>query len=405
VNTTKATTVVPERQQHALYLPEYPIMFKSWRSLLPIILALALPALGMAQITVSVNVAPPELPVYDQPPIPGDGYIWTPGYWAWSDDIQDYYWVPGTWVEAPEPDYLWTPGYWGVAGGLFLWHAGYWGPHVGFYGGVNYGYGYVGNGYEGGYWQGGRLYYNRSVNNINNVRITNVYNKTVINNVTVNRVSYNGGNGGIRAQPTPEQMTAAHERHIDETPTQRQHIEAAHGNPSLRVSENQGHPPIAATARPGSFTGPGVVGAQQAGGGRQPQAPASRPGTLSVVHPQGENTPQQRNDAEQQRQQAAARATEQQRQSQQEAAQRATREPPQQLQQRGQVEQRQQPPEQYRAAPPQQPHPSAPPPPPPHPSAPPPRPSPPPPPRPSAPPPHPSAPPQQAHPAEHAPEH
>ena len=27
-----------------------------------------------------------------------------------------------------------------------LWHAGYWGPHVGFYGGVNYGYGYGGVG-------------------------------------------------------------------------------------------------------------------------------------------------------------------------------------------------------------------------------------------------------------------
>ncbi len=43
---------------------------------------------------------------------PGDGYVWTPGYWAWGDDIQDYYWVPGTWVPAPEPEYLWTPGYW-----------------------------------------------------------------------------------------------------------------------------------------------------------------------------------------------------------------------------------------------------------------------------------------------------
>ena len=94
----------------------------------------------------SVNVPPPELPVYDQPPIPGDGYVWTPGYWAWGDDIQDYYWVPGTWVPAPEPEYLWTPGYWAATGVAFFWHPGYWGPHVGFYGGVNYGYGYGGRG-------------------------------------------------------------------------------------------------------------------------------------------------------------------------------------------------------------------------------------------------------------------
>ena len=41
-----------------------------------------------AQIAVgiSVDIAPPPLPVYDQPPIPGDGYIWTPGYWAWDDN-------------------------------------------------------------------------------------------------------------------------------------------------------------------------------------------------------------------------------------------------------------------------------------------------------------------------------
>ena len=109
---------------------------------------------------------------------------------------QDYYWVPGTWVLAPQPGYLWTPGFWGVEGAVFIWHAGYWGPHVGFYGGVNYGHGYGGEGYEGGYWQGGHMYYNRSVNNISNTHITNVYNKTVVNNVTVNRVSYNGGKGG-----------------------------------------------------------------------------------------------------------------------------------------------------------------------------------------------------------------
>ncbi len=95
-------------------------MKKQWlRLLLPAVLALALPALSGAQITldVSVNTPPPELPVYEQPPIPEDGYIWTPGFWAWSDDDQDYYWVPGTWVPAPQPDFLWTPGYWGFVDG------------------------------------------------------------------------------------------------------------------------------------------------------------------------------------------------------------------------------------------------------------------------------------------------
>ena len=63
-------------------------------------LTLTLPVPSFAQIAASITVAPPELPVYEQPMCPGDGYIWTPGYWAWDSE---YYWVPGTWVMAPEP--------------------------------------------------------------------------------------------------------------------------------------------------------------------------------------------------------------------------------------------------------------------------------------------------------------
>jgi WXXGXW repeat (2 copies) len=241
---------------------------KTWTCrIVPALLLLALPALSMAQVSlnISVNVPPPELPVYEQPPIPQEGYLWTPGYWAWGDDIQDYYWVPGTWVEAPQPGYLWTPGYWGSQGGVFLWNAGYWGPHVGFYGGVNYGYGYGGSGFEGGEWRGGRMYYNRSVTNISTTNVTNVYNKTVINNVTVTHVSYNGGNGGVRAQPSSRELEAAHEQHVAFVPAQRQHEQTARGNPELRASNNKGKPPIAATARPGSFSGAGVVAAKVGG--------------------------------------------------------------------------------------------------------------------------------------------
>jgi hypothetical protein len=252
---------------------------KVWsRALIPALLCLA-PLMSPAQVSVniSVGVPPPALPVYEQPPIPDDGYIWTPGYWAWGEDVQDYYWVPGTWVEAPQPGFLWTPSYWGWAGGAYLFHAGYWGPHVGFYGGVNYGYGYGGNGFDGGYWQGGHLYYNRSVTNISNVHVTNVYNKTVINNVTVNRVSYNGGTGGVRAEPTAEQQAAAREQHLAPVASQQRQVEAARGNQELRAKANNGHPPIAATARPGVFSGAGVVAAKQGGAGPNVNPAAPRP--------------------------------------------------------------------------------------------------------------------------------
>ena len=225
------------------------------------LLVLALSASSFAGVFVSVTIAPPVLPVYTQPPCPGDGYIWTPGYWAWGPD--GYYWVPGTWVVAPAPGLLWTPGYWGWGEGVYVWHPGYWGPHVGFYGGVNYGFGYFGVGFAGGYWHGDRFFYNRSVTNVNvtNVHITNVYNRTVINR-NVTRVSYNGGRGGINMRPRPEEERAFRERRFDATNVQMQHQHAAQGNRAFLASVNHGRPEVAATARPGDFHGRGAAAAR-----------------------------------------------------------------------------------------------------------------------------------------------
>ena len=224
-------------------------------------------------VSADVQVAPPPLPDYEQPPIPAEGYLWTPGYWAWGPG--GYYWVPGTWVQPPSVGLLWTPGYWGFVGGVYVFHAGYWGPHVGFYGGVNYGFGYTGVGFAGGHWVGGAFAYNRAVTNINVTVVHNTYNQTVINNnVTVNRVSFNGGAGGTTAVPTAQERSAMREPHVAPTPLQQQHVQEASHNPALFAKANGGRPAIAATARPASFNGPGVVGAHGA-------APLARAGNFS----------------------------------------------------------------------------------------------------------------------------
>jgi WXXGXW repeat (2 copies) len=210
-----------------------------------------------AQIAVSITVAPPALPVYDQPPIPAPGYIWTPGYWAWGDD--DYYWVPGTWVEPPSVGLLWTPGYWGWHDGIYAWNEGYWGPHVGFYGGINYGFGYGGVGYGGGFWRGGVFSYNTTVNNFGGVHVTNVYNKTVIVNNNTTNVSFNGGAGGTRAMPTRAEQVAASEKHVAPTQTQAQHQQMASANPQFKAATNGGHPAVGGTSNAGRFTGEGVA--------------------------------------------------------------------------------------------------------------------------------------------------
>ncbi len=211
-------------------------------------------------VGISVRIGPPALPVYAQPICPGPGYLWTPGYWAWNDD-GGYYWVPGTWVVGPV-GMLWTPGYWGWGGGFYAWHPGYWGRHVGFYGGINYGFGYGGAGFFGGEWRGGAFFYNRSVVNVNVTSVTNVYSRTVVVNNT--RTSFNGP-GGIERSPSREEEQYGREQHTAALSSQTEHEHMASQNRQNFASENHGRPAIAATARPGEFSGRGVVQAKAAG--------------------------------------------------------------------------------------------------------------------------------------------
>ncbi len=228
------------------------------------LIALAMPVASHAQVAVgiSIRVGPPALPVYVQPVCPEPGYHWIPGYWAYGPD--GYYWVPGTWVEPPVVGVLWTPGYWGWRNGFYIWNGGYWGPHVGFYGGINYGFGYTGVGFAGGYWRNNAYYYNRSVTNINVTNIHNTYNTTVINNnTTVNRVSFNGGAGGTTARATAAEQHAEHEHHFEATTAQTQHQHFASTNHDQLASINHGHPNVAASPKPGVFHGQGVVTANK----------------------------------------------------------------------------------------------------------------------------------------------
>ncbi len=245
-------------------------------------LMLALPAASSAQVSLSITIAPPMLPVYSQPACPAPNYMWTPGYWAYGS--YGYYWVPGTWVEPPQVGFLWTPGYWGWAGGSFIWNVGYWGPQIGFYGGVSYGFGYDGVGYDGGYWRGRDFYYNRNVANVNVNINRNVYDRPVANRQD-NRVSYNGGNGGIMVRPNHEQEMAAREQHRPPTSMQTRQEQGASRNRELQASVNHGVPAVAATERPGVFEGRGVVAAKGTPGNASGTRPEPRRGNHDSSRP------------------------------------------------------------------------------------------------------------------------
>ena len=244
-------------------------------------MALGASALSSAGTFVSVTIAPPALPVYVQPVAPGPGYIWTPGYWAYGPD--GYYWVPGVWVIAPYVGALWTPGYWGWGNGVYVWHAGYWGTRVGFYGGVNYGYGYTGYGYHGGYWNHGTLYYNRAVTNVDVTRVHNTY-YTSVNNAAGTRVSYHGGPGGTTATAV---RAPAH-------PTQSYNAAPASAAPPGHAGgyAAPAHPMQSYNAAPAHAAAPGHAGGNNAapvhGNTQLAQGPAPHPqGHGGGQHPGG----------------------------------------------------------------------------------------------------------------------
>lgn len=277
-------------------------IFRVRTLLLALLISIVPASSSFAGVFVSISVAPPVLPVYAQPVCPGPDYMWTPGYWGYGD--AGYYWVPGVWVMAPRPGLLWTPGYWGFAGGFYAWHAGYWGPHIGFYGGVNYGFGYLGTGFVGGRWVGGHFAYNTAVMHVNTTIIHNTYvDRTVFRNVgPVNRAAFNGP-GGMNARATHEEMAAQREQHFAATSEQMSHEHTASMNRANFASVNGGRPGAPAMSRPASFNNrqggnAAYHPADNNNGGhanyQQPHAEASHP--ASAPHNNGGQRPQENHD-------------------------------------------------------------------------------------------------------------
>jgi WXXGXW repeat (2 copies) len=244
--------------------------FRSLRLLVLAVLVSLVPLSSFAGVFISVGFAPPILPVYDQPPCPEPGLMWAPGYWAYGED--GYYWVPGTWVPAPYEGALWTPPYWGWDGGLYMFHPGYWGRHVGYYGGVNYGYGYMGIGFVGGMWRGRDFVYNTAVMRVDDRQIHNVYiDRTIVERNTIvndRHVAFSGGPGGIRHDAAPEERFADRDQHMGATSFQQSHVSAAMSDRTSYVSNNGGHPSNLAVQRP--LTG-GVQGSPAAGRSKSAQ--------------------------------------------------------------------------------------------------------------------------------------
>ena len=200
-----------------------------------------------AEEQVQTSEPPPPLPEYSQPPAPADNDLWTPGYWSYAN--AGYYWVPGAWVMAPWLGALWTPPYWGYQNGAYLFHAGYWGAHIGYYGGIDYGFGYPGRGYYGAYWNRGQIFYNRTVTNVDPAVVRNYYAYTAPRGPG-NRVSYNGGGGGMDVRPSAQEAAALREPRIPPVAAQQQHAREASADRNQFAAPGRPQPAALAAGRP-----------------------------------------------------------------------------------------------------------------------------------------------------------
>ena len=104
------------------------------------LIVLAIPASSFAQVRISVAIAPPLLPVYEQPRLPRRRlYLDARLLGLATAMITTGYQAPGCWLRK-----LASSGRQAIgdgAGAPLSFKEGYWGPHVGFYGGINYGFG------------------------------------------------------------------------------------------------------------------------------------------------------------------------------------------------------------------------------------------------------------------------
>jgi pyruvate/2-oxoglutarate dehydrogenase complex dihydrolipoamide acyltransferase (E2) component len=250
------------------------------------------------QPVMEADQAPPQLLDYEQPEAPAPDYLWTPGYWGWVST--GYYWVPGVWCAAPYAGALWTPGYWYFYGGRYRFRYGSWGLYVGFYGGINYGYGYYGIGYRGGYWSGPHFYYNTAVTRVNLTRVTYVYHRPQVLTTVASRVAYNGGRGGITVQPRPAEVAALRTARTPAMTAQVQMRQEAARNPEQFYNQNRGNPLVTAATRPVAadhgITAPAPIRGYTPAGSQTGSRPAyqgqprSQPAPQTQYRPQGQGS-------------------------------------------------------------------------------------------------------------------
>ena len=90
--------------------------------LLAALLAGAAAAPAVAQVSININLAPPQ-PQYEVVPVLAPNRVWAPGYWAWNGDR--HIWMRGRSISKRD-GYRWAPDRWEQRGGSYYRQPGNW---------------------------------------------------------------------------------------------------------------------------------------------------------------------------------------------------------------------------------------------------------------------------------------
>jgi len=75
---------------------------------------------------VRMPTAPPPVVIEQPSPPPDPSYVWTPGYWRWDTEAEQWRWIAGQWLNPPYPGAKWQAGYWQKTPDGWVWRKGRW---------------------------------------------------------------------------------------------------------------------------------------------------------------------------------------------------------------------------------------------------------------------------------------
>jgi len=154
----------------------------------------------------------------------------------------------------------------------------------------------------------GHFFYNTAVNNVSSTKIHNTFVDRTAINKNASRVSFNGGKGGVQAQPTAQQRQVSNKRHTQPSSVQQAPVRATSQDkpnaastpftgepvkPAVTVQPKEVNPQPETTVQSQAPTQQKTEPQQEPAQALQPERQQQQPSPQQPVHQQEKAQPKQ----------------------------------------------------------------------------------------------------------------